>query len=96
MLALDSAGSPDAYTLYLQCKDVRQEQLGEQLEAELCRNPHYELCVRLGQLRKVRVHVIEESAYDIYTASLGERGMRLGDIKPTPLSRFCDWSKKFP
>jgi len=95
MLALDRSGSTDAYTLYLQCKDVRQERLGEQLEAELCRNPHYELCVRLGQLRKVRVHLIEESAYDIYTASLGERGMRLGDIKPTPLSRFCDWSKKF-
>lgn len=96
MLAMDKAGSTDGYTLYLQCKDIPQPQLGEQLEAELCRNPHYELCVRLGQLRTVRVHVIAERAFEIYAASLAELGMRLGDIKPTSLSRFCDWSKKFP
>ncbi len=96
MLAMDTAGSAAGYTLYLQGKDIPQPYLSEQLEAELCRNPHYELCVRLGQLRPVRVHVIEDKAYEIYTATLGERGMRLGDIKPTSLSRFCDWSNTFP
>ncbi len=96
MLALDPTASPDRYTLYLQCEGVEQAQLADQLDQELCRNPHYELCVRLGQLGKARVHVIAERAYDVYTAALIERGMRLGDIKPTPLSRFHDWSKTFP
>jgi len=96
MLALDMPGDPPGYTLYLQCKGDARNELADQLELELCRNPHYELCVRLGQLRSVRVVEVAERAYEIYSQSLSQRGMRLGDIKPTPLSRLCDWSKTFP
>lgn len=95
MLALDLPAQSPGYTLYIQCTGIRQEELAGQLDVELCRNPHYELCVRLGQLRGVRVQLVAKRAYEIYSDSLIERGMRLGDIKPTPLSRFCDWSQKF-
>jgi len=96
MLAMDMPGSPPGYSLYLQCRSAAPKELANQLELELCQNPHYELCVRLGQLRTVRVVEIAERAYEIYSESLIQRGMRLGDIKPSPLSRLCDWSKTFP
>ena len=96
MLAMDMPGNPPGYSLYLQCKSAAPKELADQLELELCRNPHYELCVRLGQLRTVRVVEVAERAYEIYSQSLVQHGMRLGDIKPTPLSRLCDWSKTFP
>ncbi|MBT8091316.1 MAG: GH3 auxin-responsive promoter family protein [Gammaproteobacteria bacterium] len=96
MLAMDMPGNPPGYSLYLQCESAAPEELTKQLELELCRNPHYELCVRLGQLRPVRTIEVAERAYEIYSQSLVQRGMRLGDIKPTPLSRLCDWSKTFP
>ncbi|MGB5469162.1 MAG: GH3 auxin-responsive promoter family protein [Woeseiaceae bacterium] len=96
MLAIDMPGEPPGYSLYLQCETAAPRELADQLELELCRNPHYELCVRLGQLRTVRVVHVAERAYEIYSQSLMQRGMRLGDIKPTPLSRLCDWAKTFP
>jgi len=96
MLAMDLPGNPPGYTLYLQCNADTSGDLAQQLELELCRNPHYELCVRLGQLRNLRIVNIAERGFETYTQVLVERGMRLGDIKPSPLSRFCDWTEKFP
>ena len=95
MLAMDPDREPAGYTLYLECHGADTGRLAADLERRLARNPHYELCVRLGQLDRVRVVVVREGAYECYTRRLGERGLRLGDIKPTPLSRYCDWSRVF-
>ncbi len=95
MLAMDEYGTSPGYTLYVQCKDEIPVQLDANLESELRRNPHYDLCTRLGQLRPVRVAPIGTKAYEIYSQRMTDRGMRLGDIKPTPLSRFTDWSSYF-
>ena len=95
MLAMDESGTSPGYALYVQCKDAIPVQMGVHLESELRRNPHYDLCIRLGQLRPVRVVPIATEAYEVYSQRMMDRGMRLGDIKPTPLSRFADWSCHF-
>ena len=95
MLAMDDSGSPPGYTLYLECSKPCTTALDTEVESELRRNFHYELCIRLGQLRPLRVLPIESGAYAIYSRALTERGMRLGDIKPTSLSPYTDWSWRF-
>lgn len=95
MLALDGLHDSPAYTLYIEPTAQLPESLTTALEEQLRRNPHYDLCIRLGQLKPLRTSVIREGAYDIYTSTLVARGMRLGDIKPAPLSRNTDWSNYF-
>jgi hypothetical protein len=95
MLALDADGTPPRYSLYVESTAELPAQLADALEEQLRESHHYDLCIRLGQLRPVGVTRITGDAYDIYTRTLVEHGMRLGDIKPTPLSRRSDWSIYF-
>ena len=95
MLALDSSDGPPAYTLYLEQPSPPPAELSVALEERLRRNPHYDLCVRLGQLHPVRVFLVGDNAYQTFTKTLIARGAQLGNIKPTPLSRRSDWSDYF-
>ena len=70
-------------------------ELSAALEEQLCRNPHYDLCIRLGQLHPVRTFLVGENAYQTFTSTLVAGGAQLGNIKPTPLSRRLDWSDYF-
>ena len=93
LLAPDDNAS--RYCLFVESREPLPDELGAALERELQRGYHYELCRRLGQLQPLRVVVVKENAYRIYADALVARGMRLGDIKPTPLSRHTDWSGYF-
>lgn len=95
MLALDETLYRPAYVLYIEADGDLPASLPQQLERELCANPHYELCVRLGQLGSVRICRIQGNGFDAYTGRLSETGMRLGDIKPVPLSRRSGWNRYF-
>ncbi len=95
MLAVEADSSPPRYVLYLETEKAIPETLGQELESELRANPHYELCVRLGQLGDARVVRIRGNGFDLYSKRLSELGMRIGDIKPTPLSRHSGWSRFF-
>jgi len=95
MLALDECLDRPAYVLYIEVDGELPESLPPQLERELRANPHYDLCVRLGQLGQARVSRIQGSGYDAYAGRMTEMGMRLGDIKPTPLSRHSGWDRYF-
>ena len=95
MLALDSSDGPPAYTLYLEQPSPPPAELSVALEERLRRNPHYDLCIRLGQLHPVRVFLVGDNAYQTFTKTLIARGAQLGNIKPTPLSRRSDWSDYF-
>jgi len=96
MIALDNSGGTAGYVLYIESTSRIPGQLDTELEQELRRNPHYELCTRLGQLRTLGVVITGAGAYEKYTQVLIRRGMRLGDIKLTPLSQATDWSRHFP
>lgn len=63
--------------------DAVDEGLSERLERLLCRNPHYDLARRLGQLDRIRLRV------DSAAGGLGDPDdpRRLGDIKPRVLER---------
>ncbi len=95
MLALDDSDPAPGYTLFIESAKHVPDRLIERLEEELCRNPHYALCIRLGQLRPLRIVRLAADAYAVYSQALMERGMRLGDIKPTPLSRHRGWAQRF-
>jgi len=95
MLALDNPKSSPGYSLYIESPVELPQQLATELEAQLRQSHHYDLCIRLGQLRPVSVTRIAGDAYQTYTSTLVQHGMRLGDIKPTPLSRRTDWSTCF-
>jgi hypothetical protein len=95
MLALDNPSSSPGYTLYIESPVELSKQIATMLDEQLRHSHHYDLCIRLGQLQPVRVNRIAGNAYEIYTGALVTHGMRLGDIKPTPLSRRTDWSDYF-
>ena len=63
------------------------ETLAARLDSLLCRNPHYGLARRLGQLDRLRIHV-EPSAGDLANKPAARR---FGDIKPPVLdARIID------
>jgi hypothetical protein len=95
MIALDDSGATPAYSLYVQCQGGIPGDLEEALESELRQNPHYDLCVRLGQLGHVGVTQVASHAYEVYSQRLTDCGVRLGNIKPAPLSRLAGWPKYF-
>ncbi|MDH3620555.1 MAG: GH3 auxin-responsive promoter family protein [Gammaproteobacteria bacterium] len=95
MLALDSPDRLPAYALYLEQQSRPPPELSGALEEQLRRNPHYDLCIRLGQLHPVRTFLVRKNAYEVFARTLVACGAQLGNIKPTPLSRRSDWSKHF-
>ncbi len=95
MLALDPGDDAPGYALYVESAVSLPPELGLALDEELRRSHHYDLCIRLGQLRPVCVAQIEGNAYDAFVTALMADGVRLGDIKPVPLSRRTDWSDRF-
>lgn len=95
MLALDPSGAEPGYRLYVEAQQDPPADLAGDLETALRQNPHYRLCVDLGQLAPLAVTRIAGGAYETYTSVLVDRGMRLGDIKPARLSRRVDWSAHF-
>ncbi len=93
LLAPDKDAAGCRYTLYIEGKPPRH--LAESLDCALRRNPHYAYCRDLGQLLPVRLFAIAERGYETFTKQQATQGARLGDIKPTTLSRTTGWSKFF-
>ncbi len=66
----------------------------EALEARLREGHHYDRCRALGQLEPARVQPVRNGAAG-YEAGCLARGMRAGEIKPTPLHPATDWDRWF-
>ena len=60
------------------------------IDTALRENFHYDYCRKLGQLKAVRVVVIQNGAQQ-YIDNCVRFGIRLGDIKPTCLSNRQGW-----
>ncbi len=95
LLAIDEQCSPPCYVLYLETDRPPPEALDRRLDAALRANPHYQLCIELGQLGPVRVSRTAEHAFDRYAARMATLGVRTGDVKPTTLSRHGGWAEVF-
>jgi hypothetical protein len=95
MLAPEREGEVHRYRLYLEPVQEPAIDLVTELEAALRENPHYDYCVRIGQLAPVAVSWVGADAYEAYAQRLQRRGQRLGDIKPSPLSMLTGWQGVF-
>jgi hypothetical protein len=91
LLAIDERTEPPAYTLYVETQCSWTDEAPKLLEQELCRNPHYDYCRRIGQLGAARLVLVGHGAYSRYAGRLTESGMRLGDIKPASLRSLGHW-----
>ena len=80
------------YVLYLSANAALPAGVPQALERELRENPHYAHCGDLGQLGPAEVVSVESDAGGRYLEHLRASGLRLGDIKPTPLSARTDWA----
>ena len=94
MLAPEEDDGSPAYVLYLESPTRVPDDLAARLDDALRANPHYAQCRLLGQLAPVRVHPVRTSAFARYAAELSCAGQRLGDIKPSSLSRRS-WARTF-
>lgn len=65
------------------------------LDQELCESYHYNYCRQLGQLKKVHIVRVSGNPQKSYIHRLSQEGMRIGDIKPSYLSRKNGWSCYF-
>jgi hypothetical protein len=93
-LVAPELGERDAgYVLFVEgC--ATPDALGAELEARLRAQPHYAYARDLGQLRALRVQVVERGE-EKRVAALRERGVRLGDIKPAGFEVRPGWSAAF-
>lgn len=91
MLSLDDSGDQTAYTLYLETRTAIPKDLDARLDKALRENPHYDLCIRLGQLGATRVIPVADNSFHNYAMRLVAHGMRLGDVKPASLSHLKNW-----
>jgi len=94
LLAPDEDDFGCRYTLYVE--GAAQSHWAENLDRVLRKNPHYAHCRDLGQLLPLRVFVVSDRGFEIFTSRQTLNGIRLGDIKPALLSRIGGWSKIFP
>lgn len=90
----DPAAAP-GYTLYLETERPVPSELAGVLEEELAANPHYRAAVALGQLAPAKTFPVEKDAFLLYLRRCGERGQRMGDVKPLALSTLFGWSEVF-
>lgn len=92
MLAPDLAEPGSSYTLYLEFDGRLPADFSRRLECGLRENPHYRLCVELGQLGPVRLFRVSRNGLGSYEARLVANGIRQGDVKPAYLSTIDGWS----
>ena len=79
-------GTPAAVSL-LRAARVIEERLRE--------NPQYSYGIRLGQLKPLRVFLIEEAAAEAFLRFCVKKGQRLGDVKPAALHMKAAEEKAF-
>lgn len=95
MLAPERTNGGTRYVLFVETTEPLPVGVAAVLEDALRENPHYDYCVRLGQLGPLRVLETRENAYRRYVTRLAGEGRRLGDVKPSPLSTLTGWSQVF-
>lgn len=79
-------GPPAGYVLYLESEAPAEalERVRRGVEAQLCAAHHYRYSRDLGQLQPLTVRRVK-NGWARYQRALEQKGVRPGDIKPTPL-----------
>jgi hypothetical protein len=96
MLAPDGQLPAAGYTLFIETRDGElPPDLPGQLDKALRQNPHYAYCRDLNQLARPRIFRVRASAYLSYVRAYGERGRRIGELKPVALGAETNWADRF-
>lgn len=95
MLAPDPNNGLPGYTLFFEATVLPPVELAATVDAELRANPHYDYCIRLGQLSPIRLFHVQHRGYEHYARRCIELGQRLGNIKATSLTGIAGWSGVF-
>jgi hypothetical protein len=82
----------DCYILYIKGEILPG---ANELDDALRESFHYDYCRRLGQLKKAKVFALTGNPDKEYIEGCLQAGQKLGDIKPTHLSRREDWNQFF-
>ena len=99
-----SASGETRYVLFVQVdpgmpvEDVRLKTMAVDVDSRLRQNFHYDYCRRLGQLRAIRVYLIDESEpnpAEKCLVHLSAAGRKLGVVKPSILQKDLNWSAVF-
>jgi hypothetical protein len=88
-----------SYTLFLDAKTIPNPAgLGDVLDTGLRENFHYRHCRRLGQLSRPRLFHIQQdsnSPESVFLQEICSRGIKLGDVKLSPIDPHFGWEKRF-
>jgi hypothetical protein len=73
------------------------QSIGQEIDLAMQESYHYEYARRLGQLDSCRLFIIapHNDAFHTYLTVCTDLGQRLGDIKPTALHPYQEWSRRF-
>lgn len=94
MLAPEQVGGKWTYTLFVESKRIPTG-VEELLNKLLSKNHNYHQCIITGQLQPARVFQISKSAIGTYTERMLGKGLKLGDIKLSSISRLQNWNQFF-
>lgn len=88
------------YTMFVCHDDLRhsEDELKSLVETELRKNFHYNWCVEAGQLRAVKVKVLEfskERVQQLRLERLQEEGLQFSTAKTGVLTRLDNWTEWF-
>lgn len=81
----------NGYRLYTTAENIT----ADALDGALRESYHYDYCRSLGKLKKAEISVVGGNPQNDYIKRLASDGMRIGDIKPSFLSRKSCWDKYF-
>jgi hypothetical protein len=96
-------GGRPFYTLFMQFasdtipSERQLQSIGQEIDLAMQESYHYEYARRLGQLDSCRLFIIapHNDAFHTYLTVCTDLGQRLGDIKPTALHPYQEWSRRF-
>ncbi len=99
MLAPCTYSNKVSYVIFLQCSNGTKKkkliQFKEDFEKELRKNYHYDYCIKLGQLGRLRLFKIYAKGAENYMRALHKRGQKIGDIKHSVLGKNINWLNIF-
>lgn len=94
MVAFDTSHDIPHYTLYIESNQISSTML-KLIDHQLDENFHYHYCKKIGQLGNLRLFQIHSDGKVSYQKRLQENGMKLGNIKPSVLSKLSNWNDYF-
>jgi hypothetical protein len=94
MLTPEKSKDDIFYVLFIESKSDISQNLNTELEKELCKNFHYSYCIKIGQLKNLKIFKVSSDGNIDYMYRKNACA-RLGNIKNSYLDKEFGWTKIF-